>query len=594
MHNKKAALIGLFLVLSSLLAFSGASGSTKFSSTTGKTCADCHDLSKLPALNAFGQKFKANGYKIVSQPTNVKIGTTSQTKSTTSNQPKTTVAAYKEKDFAASANQILKVKVKVNSPNSSLTRSEAYLYLANALGWTQEAQKLGKEADNLLKKYKDRGKVPARMKYTVALFVKKGLVQGNTLNLQSIMKKNEAENLLQQIAKLRTVAVKPQPPKPVPLAARQYVGSKRCGQCHTAYYQGWQETYHSKMIQPKEQGILRDAVLSWTYDDAGNQGPTIGNATKTPFTFDDVVMVIGSRWKQRYLVKNPQTGGYQLMNKQFNAVTRKWENYGNANDWDTECITCHSTGYKILSYDEANPSATKVAWAELNVGCEACHGPGSAHVVTANKADIFNPAKASKQEQARICGYCHIRLENDKYKSRQGKPREDFPAPTLNTSWKPWDDWTKWYPEEVVIPGVQPEDPASAPYTGDLQNLFIVDDKSVTAGVYEENKHHQQYQGFIQSKHYQTTMMNITCTTCHNPHKRDKVAGSLRAKPEDLCAKCHTGAPSDLWKKIMPGTGKTAENLYVRTHTFKKGQDRLDKGMSVYGLPEPIYFFGKR
>jgi len=40
----------------------------------------------------------------------------------------------------------------------------------------------------------------------------------------------------------------------------------------------------------------------------------------------------------------------------------------------------------------------------------------------------------------------------------------------------------------------------------------------------------------------------------------------------------------------MPGTGKTADNLYLRTHTFYKGQSRPG-GPTVSGTPE--YYFRK-
>ncbi|MHB9094866.1 MAG: multiheme c-type cytochrome, partial [Eubacteriales bacterium] len=177
-------------------------------------------------------------------------------------------------------------------------------------------------------------------------------------------------------------ALKPAPVKPAGPSYPVYVGSERCGQCHKDYYSSWKSTYHSKMVAKRDVGILKDAVINWVYDEVGNQGPTIGNATKDKFSVLDVEYVLDSKWKQRYLVRNSKTGGLQLMNKQFNTLTKQWENYGNANDWDTMCITCHSTGYRLTKYDEKDPAATKWQVAELNVGCEACHGPGSKHAAS--------------------------------------------------------------------------------------------------------------------------------------------------------------------------------------------------------------------
>ena len=85
----------------------------------------------------------------------------------------------------------------------------------------------------------------------------------------------------------------------------------------------------------------------------------------------DMELVVGSKWKQRFLVNYDTTGGFQFLNKQFNRMSGKWESYGNKNDWNTMCTTCHTTGYRLIAYYDANPKAQKAEWSELNVGCES-------------------------------------------------------------------------------------------------------------------------------------------------------------------------------------------------------------------------------
>ena len=46
------------------------------------------------------------------------------------------------------------------------------------------------------------------------------------------------------------------------------------------------------------------------------------------------------------------------------------------------CADCHSTGLR-KNYDAAADQFA-TTWSEISVGCEACHGPGSAHVAWAN------------------------------------------------------------------------------------------------------------------------------------------------------------------------------------------------------------------
>jgi len=42
--------------------------------------------------------------------------------------------------------------------------------------------------------------------------------------------------------------------------------------------------------------------------------------------------------------------------------------------------------------------------------------------------------------------------------------------------------------------------------------------------------------------------------------------------------------------KIMPGTGKTADNLYVKTHTFLKNQSRPSGQTVPSGYNPELYY----
>ena len=47
-------------------------------------------------------------------------------------------------------------------------------------------------------------------------------------------------------------------------------------------------------------------------------------------------------------------------------------------NWNFMCAECHSTGVR-KNYDAANDRFA-TSFAEISVGCEACHGQGSRHV----------------------------------------------------------------------------------------------------------------------------------------------------------------------------------------------------------------------
>ena len=58
-------------------------------------------------------------------------------------------------------------------------------------------------------------------------------------------------------------------------------------------------------------------------------------------------------------------------------------------NWNFMCAECHSTGVR-KNYDAANDRFA-TTWAEISVGCEACHGQGSRHVAWAREQQSWWP-----------------------------------------------------------------------------------------------------------------------------------------------------------------------------------------------------------
>ena len=71
------------------------------------------------------------------------------------------------------------------------------------------------------------------------------------------------------------------------------------------------------------------------------------------------------------------------------------------------CFQCHSTGTLSLGTRES------IQPAELGVRCEACHGPGAAHIKAAHmksggsRSAITSPGRLSAAELNVFCGGCH-------------------------------------------------------------------------------------------------------------------------------------------------------------------------------------------
>ncbi len=93
--------------------------------------------------------------------------------------------------------------------------------------------------------------------------------------------------------------------------------------------------------------------------------------------------------------------------------------------FDGECVQCHTTGFKHPTGYNDPAIKPKMKNLLLNVGCESCHGPASAHVNNSSDMDArkllnpwskkFNPGMPEQKRLLTIdimCQKCHD-LEND-------------------------------------------------------------------------------------------------------------------------------------------------------------------------------------
>jgi 5-methylcytosine-specific restriction endonuclease McrA len=93
----------------------------------------------------------------------------------------------------------------------------------------------------------------------------------------------------------------------------------------------------------------------------------------------------------------------------------------------------------------------------------------------------------------------------------------------------------------------------------------------------------KEYREFFQPAHYKKNV--LSCADCHSPHA---VAGKAVTDPKASCDGCH-GTKYNV-AKIMPGTGSTAANLFVATHTFNANQARKETPRATSA---PEYFYSR-
>ena len=100
-----------------------------------------------------------------------------------------------------------------------------------------------------------------------------------------------------------------------------YTGSAACKTCHPAVYDRWKKTRMANVVRdPREHP---DAILP----DLAKPDPLI------TFKLQDIALVYGSKWKQRYFTK---TGNdYFVFPAQWDIAHQKWLPYfvRNGTDW---------------------------------------------------------------------------------------------------------------------------------------------------------------------------------------------------------------------------------------------------------------------
>src|ERR1700736_3857421 len=345
------------------------------------------------------------------------------------------------------------------------------------------------------------------------------------------------------------------------VSAATFAGSETCAGCHQAQAELWQSSQHKHaMAHAIDKSILGN------FNDAGfyyygvhsrffrndekffveTDGPDGKLATfEIKYTF-------GVDPLQQYLIEFPD-GRLQALSLAWDARPkekggRRWFHlYPNEEikhddvlhwtkpnqNWNFMCAECHSTGV-AKNYDAA-ADRFATTWAEISVGCEACHGQGSRHVAWARRQESWLPlgrqADPAKGLAVRFDERRDVVWQRD---ARSGEPQRNY-APALLR-------------KEVETCGLchaRRSEMAQDWRPGrSLSDTHVV--APMARGLYQADgqardvEETYNYGPFKQSKMFAA---GVTCGDCHEPH-----GAKLRAPGMDVCLACHApekyaGAP---------------------------------------------------
>lgn len=221
------------------------------------------------------------------------------------------------------------------------------------------------------------------------------------------------------------------------------------------------------------------------------------------------------------------------------------------------CLFCHN-GYPLLPEPSDRYGQRNVFRTELpsGIGCHRCHGPGAVHVKLASTGEaaaeqirqsIVNPARLSRQRQLDVCLQCHLEAAAEAPRFRRsGRPVYSFePGESLAD-----------YIVHFDLGNPESEDPP---------DRFEID----SAGY-----------RMRQSACFRLSRGAMTCTTCHDPHRKLRGEEALRHYRE-RCLACHNQPstavhgetpPSDCTACHMPK--RRAEDVVhavMTDHLIQKG-----------------------
>jgi predicted CXXCH cytochrome family protein len=334
-----------------------------------------------------------------------------------------------------------------------------------------------------------------------------------------------------------------------------FAGSEACATCHQAEAKLWRSSQHERaMAHATEKSVLGDfADASLQYFDVRSRffrkdgkyfvetdGPDGKLATfEIKYTF-------GVDPLQQYLIEFPD-GRLQALSiawdsRPKNKGGQRWfhlypgENIRHDDvlhwtklnqNWNFMCSECHSTGVK-KNYDAAaNRFAT--SWAEISVGCEACHGAGSAHVAWANEQKSWWPFGKTEDRTKGLAvqfdernGTTWTQNEKTGMPQRNGMPlglRKEVETCGLCHSRRAQFS-EKWVPGHSLS--------NTHLVTPLYRNLSFAD------GQMRDTEELYSYLPFRQSKMF---ALGVTCSDCHDPH-----SAALRAPGDGVCLQCHAPA----------------------------------------------------
>jgi tetratricopeptide (TPR) repeat protein len=359
---------------------------------------------------------------------------------------------------------------------------------------------------------------------------------------------------------------------------RNFVGREVCADCHREQFDLFAGSDHDRAMDvANDQTVLgdfdnatieHDGMVSRMFR-SGDKFMVHTEAEDGTLRDFEVKYVFGVDPLQQYMVEFDRPAGMpadqiarlQVLRISWDTKAKKWFYLrppdvddklapddplhwtGIAQRWQTMCAECHSTN--LQTNFDTRSLTYHTTFSEIDVSCEACHGPASLHVELAQEKSLF---------WDRRHGYGLVKLRGD-----DARPQLETCAPCHSRRAQLSDEF---------LPG--------DPFCSHFNLETLREDTYFADGQIKDEVY--VYGSFLQSKMHHK---GIRCSDCHDPHSLQ-----LKHPGNQVCTSCHQHSagkydvPSHHHHAV--GTaGAMCVNCHMPERTYMDVDPRRDHSLRV-------------
>ena len=368
-----------------------------------------------------------------------------------------------------------------------------------------------------------------------------------------------------------------------------FVGNDACASCHEAQIQDWTNSHHDLAMQE------------------ANDKTVLGDFDNATFIYEGVTTTFSRRGDEYWVKTDNESGELQdyrvayvfgiyplqqlllpIQNDRFNALSIAWDARNSSeggqrwyhiyedqepvtsesplhwtgvyHNWNSRCAECHSTNV-VKGYDGERRQYT-TTYDQIDVGCEACHGPGSRHV------ELATAGKVNRSQSPAEMGLALSLAARGQW-SRA--PEDDIAhRVTPLTDQTQVDNCGRCHSRRATLGDYHyGQSLLDTHRLSTLESPLYWHDGQILDEVYV-------YGSFMQSKMAQA---GVVCSNCHDPHSNELVA-----EGNAICTQCHKSETYDApahHRHAVTSTGSACVACHMPSQVYMAVDARRDHSMRI-------------